>query len=85
MAKRSYLFVGVNLSGNVTYVKVKTFSDLAAQAAWLDFTRSTVNPETLHGFEWRLPNRQTKPFKVLLDGKFDKDVVLNLLTHVGAK
>lgn len=81
MKKRSALHLGVNESGVVKWVKVTAYRDESYEKAFQDCYRAIDNLDCMQSFECYLKDRQTKPFKKLLDSVYSKELVLAVLNE----
>lgn len=83
--KRSALHLGVTKSGVVRWVKVTAFRDESYSKAFQDCYRNLPNLDCMQSFECYLKDRQTKPFKKLVDSVYNKDLVLAVLREEQSK
>lgn len=85
MAKRSALHLGVTKHGVVRWVKVTAYRDESSNKSFQECYRKLPDFECLQSFECYLKDRQTKPFKKLLDSVFSKELVLAVLKEESVK
>lgn len=85
MAKRSALHLGVTDHGVVRWVKVTAYRDESYNKAFQECYRKLPNLDCMQSFECYLKDRQTKPFKKLLDSVFSKELVLAVLNEESVK
>lgn len=85
MAKRSALHLGVNESGVVKWVKVTAYRDESFNKSFQECYRKLPDLDCMQSFECYLKDRQTKPFKKLLDSVFNKDLILAVLAEESVK
>lgn len=78
--KRAALHLGVNKHGIVKWVKVTAFRDTSYSLAWKQCQIQGM--DVMQSFECYIPTRQTKPFKKLLDKKYNQELVLNVIQEV---
>lgn len=79
MTKRSALHLGVTKSGVVKWVKVTAYRDESFDRSFQECYRKLPNLDCMQSFECYLKDRQTKPFKKLIDSVYNKDLVLAVL------
>ena len=78
--KRSALHLGMNKHGVVKWVKVTAYRDASYQQAWK--TCQIQGFGDMHSFECYIPTRQTKPFKKLIDKKYNQELILAVINEV---
>jgi len=78
--KRSALHLGVDKHGLVKWVKVTAFRDTSYSLAWQQCQIQGI--DAMQSFECYIPTRQTKPFKKLLDKKYNQELALAVINEV---